>query len=132
MTTAIHSQQTFEHIEQEIVENIKGNTTTRDSTAESIKSNRILSLSGGGVKGIAERTCKSISELFPIITGTSVGGLIAALLTIPKEPGSKEAKYSAKEALEIFKESSSDIFPNTFLGSVKQLFTHKYSQKPLC
>ena len=80
---------------------------------------------------IEERTGKSISELFPIISGTSVGGLIAALLTIPKEPGSNEPKYSAREALEIFKESSSDIFPDTFLGSVKQLFTHKYSQKPL-
>jgi patatin-like phospholipase/acyl hydrolase len=140
MTTAIHTPQTFEHIEQEIVENIKGDTARDNSTSESITSNRILSLSGGGVKGIAElvvlaeieeRTGKSISELFPIISGTSVGGLIAALLTIPKERGSNEPKYSAREALEIFKESSSDIFPDTFLGSVKQLFTHKYSQKPL-
>ncbi|MCX4080048.1 patatin-like phospholipase family protein [Rickettsia rhipicephali] len=111
-----------------------------DHKLENIKTNRVLALSGGGIKGISElmvlieieeRTGKSISELFPIISGTSVGGLIAALLTIPKEPGSKEAKYSAREALEIFKESSSDIFPETFLGSVKQLFTHKYSQKPL-
>lgn len=105
-----------------------------------IKTNRVLALSGGGIKGISElmalieieeRTGKSITELFPIISGTSVGGLIAALLTIPKEPGSKEAKYSAREALEIFKSSANDIFPDTFLGSVKQLFTHKYSQKPL-
>jgi patatin-like phospholipase/acyl hydrolase len=140
MTTAIHTPQTFENIKQEIVGNIKGDTITHDGTSESIKSNRILSLSGGGVKGIAElvvlaeieeRTGKSITELFPIISGTSVGGLIAALLTIPKERGSNEPKYSAREALEIFKESSSDIFPDTFLGSVKQLFTHKYSQKPL-
>lgn len=107
---------------------------------DGVKTNRVLALSGGGIKGVAElmvlieieeRTGKSISELFPIISGTSVGGLIAALLTIPKEPGSKEAKYSAKEALEIFKGSSSDIFPDIFLGSVKQIFTHKYSQKPL-
>ncbi|HJD56038.1 MAG TPA: patatin-like phospholipase family protein [Rickettsia endosymbiont of Pyrocoelia pectoralis] len=108
--------------------------------SENIKTNRILELSGGGIKGISElmvlieieeRTGKHISELFPIISGTSVGGLIAALLTIPKEEGSKIPKYSAKEALEIFKESSGDIFPDIFLGSVKQLFTHKYSQKPL-
>jgi len=107
---------------------------------DNIKTNRVLALSGGGIKGVAElmvlieieeRTGKSISELFPIISGTSVGGLIAALLTIPKESGSKEAKYSAKEAFEIFKESSSDIFPDVFLGSVKQIFSHKYSQKPL-
>lgn len=105
-----------------------------------VKTNRVLSLSGGGVKGIAElvvlteieeRTGKSISELFPIIAGTSVGGLIAALLTIPKEESSKEAKYSAKEALEIFTNSASEIFPNVFLGSLKQLFTHKYSQASL-
>nr|WP_253307507.1 patatin-like phospholipase family protein [Rickettsia endosymbiont of Ceutorhynchus assimilis] len=105
-----------------------------------VKTNRILSLSGGGVKGIAElvvlveieeRTGKSISELFPIIAGTSVGGLIAALLTIPKEEGSKEAKYSAKDALEIFTNSASEIFPNVFLGSLKQIFTHKYSQASL-
>lgn len=105
-----------------------------------IKTDRVLALSGGGIKGISElmvlieieeRTGKSISELFPIISGTSVGGLIAALLTIPKEPGSKEAKYSAREALEIFKTSANDIFPDSFLGSVKQIFTHKYSQKPL-
>ncbi|ABV75204.1 Patatin-like phospholipase [Rickettsia akari str. Hartford] len=107
---------------------------------DNAKTNRVLALSGGGIKGISElvvlmaieeRTGKSISELFHIISGTSVGGLIAALLTIPKEPGSNEPKYSAREALEIFKSSASDIFPNTFLGSVKQLFTHKYSQKPL-
>ncbi|WP_347938925.1 patatin-like phospholipase family protein [Rickettsia oklahomensis] len=105
-----------------------------------IKTHRVLALSGGGVKGISElivlieieaRTGKSIAELFPIISGTSVGGLIAGLLTIPKEPGSKEAKYSAREALEIFKASANHIFPDSFLGSVKQIFTHKYSQKPL-
>ncbi|GAA5252696.1 patatin-like phospholipase family protein [Candidatus Rickettsia kedanie] len=101
---------------------------------------RVGSFSGGGIKGIAdfavlieieERTGKSISELFPIITGTSVGALIAALLTIPKEPGSNEPKYSAREALEIFKSSACDIFPDTFLGAAKRYFTHKYSQKPL-
>ncbi|ABV73308.1 hypothetical protein A1E_01815 [Rickettsia canadensis str. McKiel] len=105
-----------------------------------IKTNRVLALSGGGVKGISElivliaieeKTGKSISELFPIISGTSVGGLIAALLTIPKELGAKEAKYSAREALEIFKTNANYIFPDNFLGSVKQIFTHKYSQKPL-
>ncbi|AFC70997.1 patatin-like phospholipase [Rickettsia australis str. Cutlack] len=107
---------------------------------DNTNTNRVLALSGGGIKGISElmvlieieeRTGKSISELFSIIAGTSVGALIAALLTIPKEPGSNEPKYSAREALEIFKSSANDIFPSNFLGSVKQLFTHKYSQKPL-
>lgn len=119
------------HKEQNVTSNIE---------TDIVKSNRILSLSGGGVKGIAElvvlaeieeRTGKSITELFPIITGTSVGGLIAGLLTIPKESGSSIPKYSAKEALEIFKEAAPQIFPNELLSGVKQVFTHKYSQKPL-
>lgn len=119
------------HKEQNVTSNIE---------TDIVKSNRILSLSGGGVKGIAElvvlaeieeRTGKSITELFPIITGTSVGGLIAGLLTIPKESGSSIAKYSAKEALEIFKEAAPQIFPDELLSGVKQVFTHKYSQKPL-
>nr|WP_015060335.1 patatin-like phospholipase family protein [Rickettsia felis]ADD74110.1 patatin-like phospholipase [Rickettsia felis] len=140
MTTAIHTQQTFEHIEQGTVDNIKGDNTTHDSTSESIKSNRILSLSGGGVKGIAElvvlaeieeRTGKSISELFPIISGTSVGGLIAGLLTIPKEQGSNIAKYSAKDALKIFTDAAPKIFEHHWYDGIKQIFTHKHSQGPL-
>lgn len=116
------------------------NSKTSNIEAEIVKSNRILSLSGGGVKGIAElvvlteieeRTGKSITELFPIITGTSVGGLIAGLLSIPKEAGSSEAKYSAKQALEIFKEAAPQIFPDEYFSGFKQVFTHKYSQKPL-
>lgn len=118
----------------------KEQNITSNIETEIVKSNRILSLSGGGVKGIAElvvlaeieeRTGKSISELFHIITGTSVGGLIAGLLTIPKESGSSIPKYSAKEALEIFKEAAPQIFPDEHFGIVKQIFTHKHSQKPL-
>lgn len=140
MATAIHAQQTFEHIKQEIVDNIKIDNTSHDHTSESIKSNRILSLSGGGVKGIAElvvlaeieeRTGKSISELFPIITGTSVGGLIGALLTIPKEQGSNIAKYSAKDALKIFTDAAPKIFEHHWYDGIKQIFTHKHSQGPL-
>ncbi|BBJ32432.1 patatin (plasmid) [Rickettsia asiatica] len=140
MATEIHTQQTFEHIKQEVEDNIKNTAAENDSTSESIKSNRILSLSGGGVKGIAElvvlaeieeRTGKSISELFPIITGTSVGGLIGALLTIPKEPGSNIPKYSAKEALDIFIDAAPKIFDHYWYDGIKQIFTHKHSQGPL-
>ncbi|MGL4226035.1 MAG: patatin-like phospholipase family protein [Rickettsia sp.] len=140
MTTAIHTQRAFEHLKQEIVDNIKIDNTAHDNTSESIKGNRILSLSGGGVKGIAElvvlaeieeRTGKSISELFPIITGTSVGGLIGALLTIPKEQGSNIAKYSAKDALKIFTDAVPKIFAHHWYDGIKQIFTHKHSQGPL-
>ena len=140
MATAIHPQQTFGNIKQEIAENITIDNIAHDSTAESIKGTRILSLSGGGVKGIAElvvlteieeRTGKSISELFPIITGTSVGGLIAGLLTIPQEQGSNIAKYSAKDALKIFTDAAPKIFEHHWYDGIKQIFTHKHSQGPL-
>lgn len=118
----------------------KEQNVTSNIDPEIVKSNRILSLSGGGVKGIAElvvlaeieeRTGKYITELFPIITGTSVGGLIGALLTIPKELGSSESKYSAKQALEIFKEAAPKIFEHHWYDGIKQIFTHKHSQEPL-
>ncbi|WP_425363541.1 patatin-like phospholipase family protein [Candidatus Tisiphia endosymbiont of Hybos culiciformis] len=104
--------------------------------------NAILALSGGGVKGgmqlemlaeIEDKTDMPISKIFPTLTGTSVGGLIAVLLAIPKEPGSTEPRFSAKEALELFENSAADIFPQHWYhqGKVGQVFSHKYSQKPL-
>lgn len=121
---------------------VSKNGTEGKNAARTASNNqeRILSLSGGGIKGIAElvvlaeieeRTGKSISELFPIITGTSVGGLVAGLLTIPREYGSKEPKYSAKEALEIFKKAAPKIFEKRWYRGIKQVFQHKYSSKAL-
>ncbi|MCC8398319.1 MAG: patatin-like phospholipase family protein [Rickettsia endosymbiont of Labidopullus appendiculatus] len=100
--------------------------------------NKVLCLTGGGMKGMAELvvlqkieeiTGQPISKLFNIISGTSVGGLIAALLTIPKEEGSTEPRYSAKEALELFENAAPEIFPKSWFnwGIIK----HKYSQEPL-
>ncbi|WP_341749141.1 patatin-like phospholipase family protein [Candidatus Tisiphia endosymbiont of Sialis lutaria] len=100
--------------------------------------NTILCISGGGVKGIAalvilekieEITGLPISKLFNIISGTSVGGLIAALLTLPKEQGSKEPRYSAKEALELFENSAAEIFPKSCFNC--GIIKHKYTPKPL-
>lgn len=99
--------------------------------------NKVLCLSGGGVKGIAELvilarieeiTQQPIYKLFNIISGTSVGALIAALLTTPKEGGSTEP-YSAREVLELFENAAPKIFPQSWfnLGIIK----HKYSQEPL-
>jgi len=112
-----------------------------------VKVHRVLSISGGGIKGIAElvvlveiekRTGKSISELFSITTGTSIGAVIVALLTIPKDKGSSEPKYSAQEVLNIFIDAAPKIFPHNipnFLGGslirgIKHYITNKFSQKP--
>ncbi|MCC8372335.1 MAG: patatin-like phospholipase family protein [Rickettsia endosymbiont of Pseudomimeciton antennatum] len=102
----------------------------------------MLALSGGGVKGymqlqmLAEMESKTgmpVSKIFQTSTGTSVGGLISVLLAIPKEPGSTEPRFSAAEALELFKNTATDIFPQHWyhVGKMGQIFSHKYSQKPL-
>lgn len=115
---------------------------TQERGIDKIKEYRGLSISGGGIKGISvlvilaaieEYTGMPISKLFHFIAGTSVGGLIAALLTIPEEEGSTEPLFSAKQALELFENTAADIFPQKwyFNGPIGNIFSHKYSQKPL-
>lgn len=85
---------------------------------------RILSLDGGGIRGII--TCvilKYIEELiqkkhpeaklgdyFDLISGTSTGGLIACVLLVPDKKNSKTAKYSIDTALKLYAEKGGDIF----------------------
>lgn len=58
------------------------------------KTVRILSIDGGGIRGIIpltilshleEDTKKPIAQLFDVITGTSTGGIIALGLNVPNE-----------------------------------------------
>ncbi|POS00770.1 patatin-like phospholipase [Flavobacterium croceum DSM 17960] len=73
---------------------------------------RILSLDGGGIRGIIscvilkyieeqlqkqDNPNAKIGDYFDLIAGTSTGGLITALLLFPD--GNKKAKYSVEEAL---------------------------------
>jgi patatin-like phospholipase/acyl hydrolase len=70
---------------------------------------KVLSIDGGGIRGIIpavilteieERTGKAISDLFHLIAGTSTGGILALGLTKPKEdkPESKPKAKDKKEA----------------------------------
>ncbi|WP_375318553.1 patatin-like phospholipase family protein [Candidatus Tisiphia endosymbiont of Oplodontha viridula] len=102
--------------------------------------NSVLALSGGGIKGIAQLvvlaeieriTGKYIFELFDVIAGTSVGGILAIILTLPKEKGSTKPMFSAVEALKLFEDNAANIFPQKFGGDFLKFFKHKYSQKPL-
>jgi patatin-like phospholipase/acyl hydrolase len=78
---------------------------------------RILSIDGGGVRGIIpimwlthleKRSGRRTSELFDLIVGTSVGGMIALALTCPRHGGSP---YSAKEVRNLNFASAKSIFP---------------------
>lgn len=76
----------------------------------SLFSYSILSIDGGGIRGIIpaiilteieRRTGKPIAESFDLLAGTSTGGILASGLTIKNEQG--QPKYSAKELLQIYK-----------------------------
>ena len=94
---------------------------------------RILSIDGGGVRGIIpitvlaaieQRTKKPIAELFDLIAGTSTGGILALALTKPNEFGKPE--ISAPELVELYKRQIPEIFrnPQTWWGN---LLSPKYN-----
>ena len=94
---------------------------------------RILSIDGGGIKGVysaalleklEEHTGKSIAELFDLICGTSTGGLIALFLG---------AGFSPKEIVEFYKDNATTIFPQTKKTNYLNLLRgiSKFENKPL-
>ncbi len=71
----------------------------------------LLSLDGGGERGILhlktlaeleKRTGKRIVDMFDGIAGTSIGGIIATLLTAPDPNNPLKPRYSPQELLDIF------------------------------
>ena len=81
---------------------------------------RILSIDGGGIRGIIpamvlseieKRTDKKIFQLFDLIVGTSTGGLIALALTTPETNGAP--MYTAAKLVNFYKTKGKDIFPYT-------------------
>ena len=98
---------------------------------------RILSISGGGVRGIVpaeilanfeELSGKKITDMFDYIIGTSVGGILAAALTVPTKDGG--LKYSSKDVLEMMMTSGSQIFPPAKFYKFK-LLAAAYDRDPL-
>lgn len=109
-----------------------------------MKKFRILSIDGGGLRGVVpltilkkveELTGKPIWESFDLIAGTSTGGLIAGALTIPKAINVREAKYSINEILDIYLKRGQEIFPprknffGKFLGATNATINPKFSDK---
>lgn len=94
---------------------------------------KILSIDGGGIKGLYSSTiiehletkydC-SISDYFDMLCGTSTGGLIALALSL---------KIPASTLSNLYMEKGSKIFPNTpILNTIKQvLWGGKYKDKQL-
>lgn len=87
---------------------------------------RILSIDGGGIRGIMpgqilvaleEKLQKKsgnpearIADYFDLIAGTSTGGILACIYLCPSDSDSGKAKFSAKEAVDLYLENGDEIF----------------------
>ena len=88
---------------------------------------RILSIDGGGTKGVIPltilnqleiQTGKPICENFDLLGGTSVGCILSTGLSAPKDPTQKIWQpYSSQELLDIFQETAPKIFSKMRVGS---------------
>lgn len=101
---------------------------------------KILSIDGGGIRGIIpalilaeieRRTQKPIFSLFDLITGTSSGGILALGLTKPRLSSDVSdnlpvAEYTAEDLLQLFLEYGVEIFYEPLferlLGPLEDIF----------
>ena len=115
---------------------------------------RILSIDGGGIRGIIpaywlceieKRAHKPIAHLFNMLAGTSTGGILAGGLSFPLNgnidksteenpivPSDYAPEYAAYQLLEQYTVKGSEIFPNEsfFMKPfhlLRSLFTSRYS-----
>ncbi|TDQ16364.1 patatin-like phospholipase/acyl hydrolase [Algoriphagus boseongensis] len=113
-----------------------------------MKKIRILSIDGGGIRGILPGTIltyleKKIQELsqnpdarigeyFDFVAGTSTGGILGLILLCPDE--NKKYRFSASDALKLYLDQGDEIFDVTFSDKIKRgggLFDERYSEKEL-
>lgn len=102
---------------------------------------RILSIDGGGIRGIIpavvlaeieNRTGKPVSQLFDLVAGTSTGGILA--LGLCKSDGSGNPQFSAEKLMELYTERGGEIFSRSFwhgVSSVAGLLEEVYPAEPL-
>ncbi len=102
-----------------------------------MKSIKVLSIDGGGIRGIIpaiilaelqKRLAKNLYEVFDLIAGTSTGGIIAVGIGTR---GNNSQPYSPDELLHLYVENGPAIFKKNWLTPMKELFFPKYSPEPL-
>ncbi|KAI9109350.1 hypothetical protein K1719_019694 [Acacia pycnantha] len=79
------------------------------------KDNRQFHLIDGGLVAnnpeLARDENVRIADYFDVIAGTSIGGLITAMLTAPNKANNNRPKFTAKQIVEFYKKKSKHIFP---------------------
>ena len=111
---------------------------------------RILSIDGGGIRGILpgqilvalekklqERSGNieaRIADYFDLIAGTSTGGILACLYLCPGKEEPERPRFSASEAVNLYLKRGDDIFDVSLwqgLSSGGGLWDEKYSEDEL-
>ena len=99
---------------------------------------RILSIDGGGMKGIIPATLlitleeclkkhshdpeAKLADYFDLIAGTSTGGILAGLYLLPDPAAPHHPLFSAKEACSFYLSHGPEIFKKNFLHCLKALY----------
>lgn len=108
----------------------------------------VLSLDGGGFRGLMQAywldyleskdvTNRNVHEIFNVIGGTSIGGILAMAATVPNEDGNRA--LSTNDMIDMFVKQGGEIFPQryryNYLGKFYDCFreiTHcRYESDPL-
>jgi patatin-like phospholipase/acyl hydrolase len=105
----------------------------------------VLSIDGGGVRGIIPGTILAfleeklqeldgpdarIADYFDVISGTSTGGLVTAMLTAPNPKDGNRPLCAAKDINDFYLKHCPKIFPsvsNGLIGLLKSLVGPKYN-----
>ena len=106
---------------------------------------RILSIDGGGIRGILpgvimarleqklqEKTNNKnlrLADMFDFVAGTSTGGILGLTYIFPDETG-KKAKFTAQDAVNLYLDRGDEIFDVTLgqkIKSLKGIIDEKYS-----
>ncbi|UGS38086.1 patatin-like phospholipase family protein [Capillimicrobium parvum] len=102
---------------------------------------RVLSIDGGGIRGIVpatvlaaleQRTAKPANELFDLIAGTSTGGILALALTAPGPDGGP--RWNATAILDLYREEGPKIFSRSLgrrITSIEGLIDERYPSENL-
>lgn len=112
---------------------------------------RILSLDGGGIRGIIscvilkyieeqlqilDNPNAKIGDYFDLVAGSSTGGLITAFILFPDE--NKNAKFSVQEVLNLYTQKGEEIFNVSFFefllnpfGLLKEKISERNLEKQL-
>ncbi|MDB5130573.1 MAG: Patatin [Mucilaginibacter sp.] len=98
---------------------------------------KILSIDGGGIRGIIpgqilialenklkQRTQNpeaKIADFFDFFAGTSTGGILICILLCPSETDAKKARFSAEDAVGLYRDNGNKIFESSMLHKLMSL-----------